>query len=94
MYYTVKLIDFGTSKLRGTEDSYFHTKTGTTSYMAPELSAKKPYTWSADVWSFGMTCYKIFTGKDPFEQVFRNEVLASGPSFLVPFAEAHRKVLG
>jgi serine/threonine protein kinase len=68
MYYTVKLIDFGTSKLRGTEDSYFLTKAGTTSYMAPELSANKPYTWSADVWSFGMTCYKIFTGKDPIQK--------------------------
>jgi hypothetical protein len=58
MYYTVKLIDFGTSKLRGPENSYFLTKTGTTIYMAPELSAKMPYTWSADVWSFGMTCCK------------------------------------
>ena len=64
-YYTVKLIDFGTSKLRG-EDSYFHSgRRGTTSYMAPEVWAGKGsgYTWSADVYSFGVTCYEIFTGR-------------------------------
>lgn len=81
MYYTVKLIDFGTSKLRGTEDSNFHTKTGTPCYMAPELfvSPMKPYTWSADVWSFGMTCYKIFTGKDPFEISVQREIPGKRP---------------
>lgn len=57
--------DFGTAKLRG-QDSLFHTyKQGTPFYMAAEIYGRPeeqwPYTWSADVYRFGMTCYKIFT---------------------------------
>lgn len=73
VYYVVKLIDFGTAKLHGPEPSICHTrKQGSTAYMAPEVHAMKDdchYTWSADVYSFGMTCYEIISGKYPFEGI-------------------------
>jgi hypothetical protein len=69
----VKLIDFGTSELQSTEmGSNFKTpNVGTPPWMAPEVYGKigdevKLYTWSVDVYSFGMTCYEVVTGKVPF----------------------------
>ena len=38
-------------------------------WMAPELLAGKKYTFSADVYSFGMLLYVIVTGHNPWENV-------------------------
>ncbi|KAG0562583.1 hypothetical protein KC19_9G157500 [Ceratodon purpureus] len=74
--YVVKLIDFGESKLRSLEmGSHFKTRNrGTRAWMAPEVIGKEGdesnlYTWSTDVYSFGMTCYEIITGEIPFGTV-------------------------
>ena len=78
--YVVKLTDFGESKLRSSEmGSNFNTRNrGTRAWMAPEVIGKgdeiNNYTWSADVYSFGMTCYEILTGETPFSP-FRGPVL-------------------
>lgn len=45
-------------------------KGGLPPYMAPELlerSSGHSYTWSVDVWSFGMTAYHVISGSVPFE---------------------------
>ena len=63
----IKLIDFGTAiKMeRGTqlEDVY-----GSPNYIAPEV-LKKNYDFKCDVWSIGIICVKLVTGKMPFEAV-------------------------
>lgn len=71
VYHTVKLIDFGISKVSN-QGSLCHTHDkGTAFYMAPEVYGKNPncsYSYPADVYSFGMTCYEIFTGKLPYKE--------------------------
>ncbi|KAG0561733.1 hypothetical protein KC19_9G087000 [Ceratodon purpureus] len=78
IHYTIKLIDFGSAKMRG-NDSYFHTyRRGTLYYMAPEMYDKPEgctYTWPADVYSFGITLYEVFTGRAPFENFTRFQVV-------------------
>jgi serine/threonine protein kinase len=84
-FYQVKLGDFGTSKFQ--LNSHFVTpKVGTPAYMAPEILATirgdeldpGGYTWKADVYSFGILCSEILTGKRPFTE-FRSssELLAA-----------------
>ncbi|CAK9860836.1 unnamed protein product [Sphagnum jensenii] len=71
----VKVADFGLAKAklmssRGTNQSIDNV--GTTPYRAPELYtkeeeiAKKKYSLKADVYSYGITCAEILTGKIPF----------------------------
>ncbi len=40
---------------------------GTPAYMAPEISEKedKEYTAAVDIWSLGITCYHLLTGRTP-----------------------------
>ncbi|KAH9548258.1 hypothetical protein CY35_11G078600 [Sphagnum magellanicum] len=74
-YIDVKVADFGLAKAklmssRGTNQSIDNV--GTTPYRAPELYtqeeeiAKENYPRKADVYSYGITCAEILTGKIPF----------------------------
>ncbi len=69
----VKLLDFGISKMLGTEsDQTFDNTTrtgnvlGTPAYMAPERFENKPYDGRADVYSLGTICYRMLSGFPPF----------------------------
>jgi len=44
-------------------------KVGTLYYIAPEILHKKnlPYTEKCDIWSVGVMCYILLTGRSPFE---------------------------
>ena len=74
--YVVKIADFGLARLQGKNNMpYFMTaEVGATLWRAPEVF-KNPsgywhkYSFPADVWSYGMTCYEILTGDVPFEGV-------------------------
>lgn len=74
----MKLADFGTSKFQP-NSHYVTPKLGTRAYMAPEIlttikgdnngiKTYQGYTWKADVYSFGITCSEILTGKRPFNR--------------------------
>lgn len=67
--YVAKLADFGLAKCRP-QSSFVHTRmAGTTGWRAPEVfnsPENDVYKWPADVYSFGMLCYEILTGKMPF----------------------------
>jgi serine/threonine protein kinase len=39
---------------------------GVLPYVAPEVLRKKKYTAAADIYSFGMIAYELFSGKHPF----------------------------
>ncbi|KAG0561488.1 hypothetical protein KC19_9G068200 [Ceratodon purpureus] len=75
-----KLADFGLAKLKNEVTNYSHmTKNqGTRTYMAPEVFRADEddhehslfaFPRKADVWSFGIVCSEILTGKAPFQNV-------------------------
>ncbi|EGG21390.1 PKC domain-containing protein [Cavenderia fasciculata] len=63
--YSVKLIDFGTSKVL--DQNLKMTVIGTPVYMAEEVVKGQSYENSADIYSFGIMLWEMFTRKIPFE---------------------------
>ncbi|KAM5194563.1 serine/threonine-protein kinase SBK1-like [Mantella aurantiaca] len=66
----VKVTDFGLVRVKGTFTKY---KTGTSSYMAPEMCAltgeeELAVDSSLDVWAFGVLLYCLITGEFPWEE--------------------------
>ena len=65
----IKLIDFGISKKtyqRGHRRDMM-TIIGTTFFIAPEVLMGGGYDERVDLWSVGVTLYKLVTGVTPFE---------------------------
>jgi len=60
----LKLIDFGLSK-RFQPGDYHATKAGTPNYIAPEVLNGR-YDEKVDVWSMGVICYMMLSGRQPF----------------------------
>jgi len=56
----VKLIDFGTAWLKGQEKDRIQ---GTPQYMAPEQVTEKVVDERTDIYNFGATMYRMFTGR-------------------------------
>jgi serine/threonine-protein kinase len=56
----VKLIDFGTAWIRGQDKNRIQ---GTPQYMAPEQAVEKEVTEKTDIYNFGATMYRMFTGR-------------------------------
>ena len=48
---------------------------GTNSYKAPELIKNEFYSFEVDVWSLGITIYRLFTGSTPFKGKNKEETL-------------------
>ncbi len=48
---------------------------GTPSYMSPEQIRCEPPTHSADIYSFGITCYELTCGRPPFRGNSQSELL-------------------
>ncbi|MEI9814817.1 MAG: serine/threonine-protein kinase [Acidobacteriota bacterium] len=62
----VRLMDFGIASLTG-EGTKEGAAAGTPYYMAPEQVLGRPLTAQADIYSFGVVLYELFTGKKPFQ---------------------------
>ncbi len=78
---TVKVLDFGISKLQSTTASVALTSDaavmGSPTYMAPEqIKCAKAVDTRADIWGLGVVLYELLAGKPPFSGTEFHEVLA------------------
>lgn len=62
---TVKLGDFGLSKLLSAHD-FASTYVGTPFYMSPEICSSERYSGKSDMWSLGCIMYELCTLEPPF----------------------------
>lgn len=63
---TLKLADFGLSKLVGPDDT-LQVACGTLGYVAPEVLMQRPYGKPVDLWSVGIVTYLLLRGRLPFD---------------------------
>ncbi|KPI89038.1 hypothetical protein ABL78_1851 [Leptomonas seymouri] len=63
---TVKIGDFGVSKLLQPSIPFATTFVGTPFYLSPELCMGDPYSFGADVWALGVLLYELYCLKLPF----------------------------
>ena len=86
--WTVKVGDFGISRILSSDDEVRQTLCGTMSYCAPEILRGQPYTLSVDVYSFGIVMWEIMTRETPFAGVaapaLREAVAKSGKRPPIP----------
>jgi len=61
----LKLADFGLAKILQ-QDEKTNTFCGSEAYLAPEMIARKPYSFSIDIWQLGCFIYELFVGHSPF----------------------------
>lgn len=63
---TVKLGDFGISKVLECTQDHAMTVQGTPYYMSPEVCQNKPYTYQSDIWALGCILYELCNLKHAF----------------------------
>lgn len=63
---TIKLGDFGISKVLAATNDQALTVQGTPYYMSPEVCQSQPYTYKSDVWALGCILYELCTLKHAF----------------------------
>ena len=64
---TIKVGDFGISKVLESTTQVANTVVGTPYYMAPEACQSEPYTSKSDVWALGCLLYELCTLEKPFK---------------------------
>lgn len=64
---TVKLGDFGLSKILTNESMYAYTNVGTPYYMSPEQINEEKYNHKSDIWSLGCIIYETAALRPPFQ---------------------------
>ncbi|KAL0376350.1 UNVERIFIED_CONTAM: putative serine/threonine-protein kinase SIS8 [Sesamum calycinum] len=75
--WTVKVGDFGLSRLK--HETYLTTKTGkgTPQWMAPEVLRNEPSDEKSDVYSFGVILWELVTQKIPWESLNSMQVIGA-----------------
>ena len=81
---TLKIIDFGLSKILGINETA-NEPYGSLSYKAPELILHKDYNFKVDVWSMGITIYYIVYKALPFDEGSREAIKKAIINNPVPF---------
>ena len=64
---TIKLGDFGISKLLDTSHDKAITVVGTPYYLSPEACESQPYTYISDIWAVGCVLYELCALKHSFD---------------------------
>eukprot|EP01029_Cantina_marsupialis_P001871 TRINITY_DN1169_c0_g4_i3.p1 TRINITY_DN1169_c0_g4~~TRINITY_DN1169_c0_g4_i3.p1 ORF type:complete len:483 (+),score=168.21 TRINITY_DN1169_c0_g4_i3:106-1554(+) len=65
-YFSVKISDFGLSKLIDDPEKTMETCCGTPEYVAPEIIDRRAYDKKCDCWSLGIVLYILLSGCLPF----------------------------
>ena len=75
----IKILDFGVCKnmIRRKKKTDMLTITGTLFYRAPETFKGGSYDEKVDIWSIGVTLYKIICGTTPFESEYIGETISN-----------------
>ncbi|OIS96440.1 serinethreonine-protein kinase edr1 [Nicotiana attenuata] len=75
--WTVKVGDFGLSRLK--HETYLATKTGkgTPQWMAPEVLRSEPSDEKSDIYSFGVILWELATGKIPWDNLNPMQVIGA-----------------
>ncbi len=79
---TVKLIDFGFSKIDPGKDSQH--VSGSLPYLAPELYLGNPPSESSDFYALGVMLYRLCTGSFPFSIDQINALITGGHQYFIP----------
>ncbi|XP_074333626.1 uncharacterized protein LOC141671328 isoform X3 [Apium graveolens] len=79
-YWTVKICDFGLSRVLSMTPMRASSSAGTPEWMAPELIRNEPFTEKCDIFSLGVIIWEMYTLKRPWQGV---------PSAQVIYAVAH-----
>lgn len=74
----IKMIDFGSSKLKAIVDDETSLRLFTPGYVAPEVSQGQEATEKSDIYSLGAVFYYIFFGCPPSHSHLQDDILASG----------------
>jgi len=64
---TARLIDFGLAVPNTPEFRRPGNRTGTASYMAPELIKRQPTDQRIDIFSYAVTCFEMYTKRFPWD---------------------------
>lgn len=70
--FTVKIMDFGLSKIIGPQEKVADSF-GTLAFVAPEVLVRQPYNKQIDIWSLGVILYYMLSGMLPFDDENDNE---------------------
>ena len=73
--YTVKVCDFGLSRIKTATKLSVGSKMGTPEWTAPEVLQSSANSEASDVYSFGVVLWEIFTGQVPWEDVNAMQVV-------------------
>ncbi len=65
--HSIKLGDFGLSRMMGAESEFAQTHVGTPYYMSPEQVKEVSYNEKSDIWSLGCLLYELAALRPPFE---------------------------
>jgi sterile alpha motif and leucine zipper-containing kinase AZK len=73
--YTVKVCDFGLSRIKTATKLSVGSKMGTPEWTAPEVLQSSTNSEASDVYSFGVVLWEIFTGQIPWEDTNAMQVV-------------------
>ena len=68
-HWTVKICDFGLSRVLMTTPMKDYSSAGTPEWMAPELIRNEPFTEKCDIFSFGVIIWELCTLNKPWHGV-------------------------
>eukprot|EP00927_Polykrikos_kofoidii_P024798 TRINITY_DN22451_c0_g1_i1.p1 TRINITY_DN22451_c0_g1~~TRINITY_DN22451_c0_g1_i1.p1 ORF type:complete len:652 (-),score=87.03 TRINITY_DN22451_c0_g1_i1:72-2027(-) len=91
--YTVKIADFGLSKVVGPGLSAARSTVGTLPYIAPEVMSDEAHHFSSDIFSFGVLLFILLTGRFPFDRIVSDQAVLDNKIMIMEASEGAKAVL-